>query len=154
MTAVLLTTALPGSPPRRRAVLGTGTPGLFLTRRREPCPHHPGDPDGEYTPGVCPGREPWEWQVLSASALTIGRPWRPGDGPCGVAEARALAADLGRTGVDWTVPDAGALLDQLTGPRLDAVAAAARRHGVPGATDPAAGIARARARYATLTGSR
>jgi hypothetical protein len=148
MTAVVLATALPGQGSRRRIVLTTATPGLFLWRHRQACPHDAEDDD----PRVCPGCEPWEWDVLPACGLTVARA-RPGE-DFDRAQAAALAAGLGGTGVDWTVPDVVALLDQLTGGRLGAVVEVLRRYPVWVSADPAQGIAEQRDRYAAVAGSR
>jgi hypothetical protein len=115
MTAVVLATALPGQGSRRRMVLTTATPGLFL------------------------------WLTVARA-----RPWADFDR----AQAAALAAGLGGTGVDWTVPDVVALLDQLTGGRLGAVVEVLRRFPVWVSADPAQGIAEQRDRYAAVAGSR
>jgi hypothetical protein len=141
VTALVLTTALPGGPTRRRTVLSTATPGLYLARHRHPCPH-----DAEvYEPGVCPGCQPWEWDVVAACGLVVARPpWEDG---LTLRGAAALAADLGGTGVDWTTLDVVDLLDQLT-PALAVVTTVLRDHGVWVPGDPVAPVAATRARYA------
>jgi hypothetical protein len=147
VTARFLTTGLSGDPTRRRAVLTTGTPGLYLWRHREPCPHE------NHTLPLCPGCEPWEWEVATGSGLRIGRESWHADEPFTLGEARTVATELRRTGVDWTAPAAVGLLDQLTGARLDAVVAVLRGHGVWTPADPVGAVTRTRARYAALAGT-
>jgi hypothetical protein len=146
MTALFLATALPGQPPRRRAVVSTATPGLYLTRHRHDCPHHD---EEDYEPGVCPACQPWEWQVIAACGLNVSGDYDL-NLPLTLPEAKSLAAGLGRTGVRWDTGDLLALYDQITTARATAVADVLRRHGrwvpdnVPGR------LAEGRAHYARL----
>jgi hypothetical protein len=138
--AVLLTTRVPGYRPARIPALITGTPGLFLVRRRTACAE----------PALS---GPWRWGVIAACGVYVVKPVEHAGLPRYAASV--LAAALGGTGVRWTDREVLYLLAELTDDRLVEVTTALRSFGVWTPSDPVAAVARARDRYlsALLEGS-